>query len=100
MNKIEIRIEETSGIFQLRVVTDVFVQNGDCRPLDQLSAGARYIFEINDCHKGTKDKGMITIFFQFVLLNAHCCLHENKLELKQVQKKVVEWKRCAPHAGS
>lgn len=39
VNKIEIRIEEASGIFQLRVVADVFVQNGDCGPLDQLPAG-------------------------------------------------------------
>lgn len=44
VNKIEICIEEAGGIFQLRVVTDVFVQNGDCGPLDQLPAGTRYMF--------------------------------------------------------
>lgn len=43
VNKIEICIEEAGGIFQLRVVTDVFVQNGDCRPLDQLPAGMTFI---------------------------------------------------------
>lgn len=44
VNKIEICIEETSGIFQLRVVTDVFVQNSDGRPLDQLPAWMRFMF--------------------------------------------------------
>lgn len=44
VNKIEICIEEAGGIFQLRVVTDVFVQNGDCGPLDQLPAGTRFEF--------------------------------------------------------
>ncbi len=36
VNKVEICVEEAGRIFQLRVVTDVFVQDGDCRPLDQL----------------------------------------------------------------
>ena len=42
VNKIEIRVEEAGGILQLRVVTDVLVQNGDCRPLDQLPAGTHF----------------------------------------------------------
>lgn len=41
MNKIKISIEEACGVFQLRVVTDVFVQNGHCWPLDQPSAGTK-----------------------------------------------------------
>lgn len=41
VNEIEICVEEAGGIFQLRVVTDVLVQNGDGRPLDQLPAGTR-----------------------------------------------------------
>lgn len=41
MNKIKISIEEACGVFQLRVMTDVFVQNGHRRPLDQLSAGTK-----------------------------------------------------------
>lgn len=41
MNEIEVGAEESGGVFQLRVVTDVFVQNGDCGPLNQLSVGAR-----------------------------------------------------------
>lgn len=44
VNEIEICIEEAGGIFQLRVVTDVFVQNGDCGPVDQLPAGMTFVF--------------------------------------------------------
>ncbi len=38
-------LEEAGHIVQLRAVTDVFVQNDDCRPLEQLPAGARNIFQ-------------------------------------------------------
>lgn len=39
MDKVKICIEEAGWILQLRVVADVFVQNGERGPLDQLPAG-------------------------------------------------------------
>ncbi len=41
INEVEKCFEEAGLMFQLRAVTVVFVQDGDCRPLDQLPAGAR-----------------------------------------------------------
>lgn len=49
INKIKISIEEPCGVFQLRVMTDVFVQNGHRRPLDQPSAGTK-----NERRQGAK----------------------------------------------
>lgn len=56
VNKTEICVEEASGIFQLWVVTDVFVQYGECRPLDQLPAGMTDVsheqcYKINSLYK-------------------------------------------------
>lgn len=39
MDKVEVRVEEAGWILQLRVMADMFVQDGQCRPLDQLPAG-------------------------------------------------------------
>lgn len=40
VDKIKVSVDEASWIFQLRVVADVFIQDGECGPLDQLPAGA------------------------------------------------------------
>lgn len=34
VNKIEVCVEKASGVFHLRVVADVFIQDSNCRPLD------------------------------------------------------------------
>ncbi len=54
VNKGELWFTEGCRILQLRVVTDVFVQNGDCQPLVQLSAGAGNI--VSDHDDSTEDK--------------------------------------------
>lgn len=48
VNKIKICIEEAGRIFQLRIVTDVFIQNGERRPLDQLPAETRLVVKIRN----------------------------------------------------
>lgn len=36
MKEVKIRVEEAGGVFQLRVVADVFIQDGDRGPTHQL----------------------------------------------------------------
>lgn len=43
VDKIKVSVHEAGGIFQLRVVTDVLIQDGECGPLDQVPAGATHL---------------------------------------------------------